>query len=354
MMPKPPRPRRPPARALLLLAALAVASCAGPRPPAASAAVSPPPALSKAGYGLSSAVARAAPAAVGIHVLRAPVRSAEGPRTARDAEAETVVGAGFLIDGAGHLVTAAHVIDAAQKIIVRLVDQQIVQAELVGLDAVADIALLRIPLPWPVDPPLARPRSVDAGDFVFAIGDPYGLDRSVSAGIVAATNRHFEDDPELVYLQTDLPLHPGDSGGPLIDAAGAIVGMNARIVVGSVESPGLALAVPIDIVLAVARELAGGPRRPRLGARFEDVLPAEALQARRRYATGARISAIESGGLAERMRLAIDDVVVGFNGAPVGDSGDLVRALYALAPDESLRLTVWRGGEYLELAAAAR
>ena len=123
---------------------------------------------------------------------------------------------------------------------------------------------------------------------MLSVGEPYGLNRSVAAGIVGGMDRHFSDDPELLFVQTDLALNPGNSGGPLLDAAGDIVGMNMRTVVGAYGAPGVSLSIPIEIVLDVVAELraSGSIVRPRLGAEFDDVPRAVALRARPRHDPG--------------------------------------------------------------------
>jgi hypothetical protein len=164
---------------------------------------------------------------------------------------------------------------------------------------------------------------------VLAIGEPYGLDRSVAAGIVGGRSRHFAEDGELLFIQTDLSLNPGNSGGPLLDTEGRIVGMNLRTVVGALGGPGLSLSVPIEVVLQITAEIAahGSVTRPRLGAGFEDVTPFVAVARGRAYASGALIHDVTPGSVAARLGLREGDIVVGMNGTAIGDSADLARAL---------------------------
>jgi serine protease Do len=264
---------------------------------------------------------------------------------------EGTIGAGFFIDGEGHIVTAGHVVVQAREVLVKLQSQQVLRAELLGYDADTDIALLRVPPPPGVQPVLGHSLSLRPGDWVLAMGEPYGLARTVMAGIVGGTNRHFSDDRDSAFIQTDVALGPGNSGGPLLDVSGVIVGMNSRVVVGSFGSPGLGLAVPIEIVLQVAQELRGQPTivRPRLGARFSDVTPQAAIKARRAYASGALITEVEPQGLARTLRLQVGDIITGMNGQPVGDGADLVRLLLSWRSAPGTVFTLYRDGQYRQI-----
>jgi serine protease Do len=309
----------------------------------------------------AAALARAMPAVVGVYGVgdSAAADLAQGPTADLAPEApdllETTlsarIGAGFFIAADGLVVTAAHVVAGAKDVIVGLPDQRIVRASTVGIDAGTDIALLRVPVTLPAPPPLGTSVVLRAGDWVLAVGEPYGMDRSVVAGIVGGRGRHFAEDAELLYIQSDLALNPGNSGGPLLDMQGSIVAMNLRTVVGAIGSPGLSLSVPIEVVQQIVAELAdhGRRRRPRLGAVFEDVQPVAAFAAGRATASGALLSSVTPGSLAQRLGLRAGDIVVAMNGSAIGDSADLVRVLLAWTDVEHTRVTVFRGGRYVHL-----
>lgn len=269
-------------------------------------------------------------------------------------EDEPRVGAGFFIDDQGRIATAAHLLGDVEQILVALPDKRLVQAEVLGRDDTTDIALLRVegaPKVRPVFAPGARLR---VGDWVMAVGEPFGLEHSASAGIVSGKDRHFGDDGELVFIQSDVALNPGNSGGPLLDANGAIVGMNARTIVGPAGSPGASLAVPIDIVLQIVGEFrtpGASAARPRLGAQFDDVPPLAAWAAGRHEATGALILAVPQGSLAEQLQLRVGDVIVEMNGHRVNGSADLVTALLAWRKFHGTRISVLRGGKSVLLTA---
>lgn len=265
---------------------------------------------------------------------------------------EPRVGAGFFVDDRGGIATAAHLLGEAQQILISLPDKRLLAAEVEGRDEAADVALLRISPPPRARPEFANAGSLQVGDWVIAVGEPFGLEHSMSAGVVSGKDRHFGDDGELVFIQSDVALNPGNSGGPLLDASGAIVGMNARTIVGPVGTPGASLAIPIDIVMQIIGELREGksaPARPRLGAQFDDVPPLTAWSRGRRETSGALILSVPRGTLAERLQLRAGDIVTMMNGRPVGGSADLVTALLAWRKLAETRIVVQRAGRELVL-----
>jgi serine protease Do len=264
---------------------------------------------------------------------------------------ESRIGAGFFVDAGGTVVTSAHLVADAQRILVRLPDKRVVPAELSGADAEADVAVLKVVSAMAGTPMFGRSTTLRPGDWVLAIGEPYGLTRSVSAGIVGGKDRHFVADREVLFIQSDLALNPGNSGGPLLDASGAIVGMNTRTLAASPGAPGLSLSVPIEIVLQIVAELRerGAVPRPRLGAYFDDVSPPVAWAEGRREAGGALILSVPRGSLAERLDLRAGDIVVAMNGRPIGDSAEFTRALLAWRTTAGTRLLVYRAGKRQQL-----
>jgi S1-C subfamily serine protease len=320
---------------LLLAAAMAVA----PLPLPAWAAGAIGKASSAHPSSLAAAFRRGAASAVGIYLF---VPGEEEPR----------IGAGFLLDDHGAIATVAHLFDSEQQILVALPDKRLLAATVEGLDRASDVALLRVSPAPRAQPMLGRSDSLQVGEWVLAVGEPFGLERSASVGIVSGKDRHFGDDGELMFIQSDVALNPGNSGGPLLDATGAIVGMNARTIVGPLGTPGASLAIPIDLVMQIVGELRQpdtAPRRPRLGALFDDVSPAAARAAGRNDISGAVILSVARGSLAERMQLHADDVVTMMNGRPVTGSADLVNALLAWRSTANTQIVVRRAGRELAL-----
>ena len=358
--------RRPPAgvaRALQRTGqALGVLACAALL--AACTAV-PLPVPAPAPPGFAGAVSRGAAFAVGVYGI-AGDEEAAGPKLLDDeplpAKGDelapwsppgqpTRIGAGFFLDGDGSIATAAHVVATARQVLVKLPDQRVLEARVVAADSDMDVALLEVAAA-PVSPPvIGRSAALRAGDWVLAVGEPYGLARSVVAGIVGGRARHFAEDGEVMFIQSDLTLNPGNSGGPLLDSSGAIVGMSLRTVVGPYGTSGVSLFVPVEVVQQVIAELrsSGSSPRPRLGAGFEDVSPLAAWRAGRADARGAYIGSVAPGSVAERLGLRPGDIVVGMNGRALGDSADFVRALLSWRSLAGTTLTVYREGAYREL-----
>lgn len=332
----------------------------------AAAPVRAGPALSGAAPStFAAALQRALPVTVGIYavgrsaeappstsgdLLSLPVRPAPRDEDRAGAVEEGRIGAGFVVDRAGWIATAAHVVSGAQRIIVKLSDRRVVPAVLVGADEDSDIALLRVPIALP-EPHFTTSDHLRAGDWVLAVGEPYGFSGSVAAGVVGGLDRHLSEEPELLFIQSDLAINPGNSGGPLIDATGAVVGMNSRNVISTFGAAGVSLSVPVEIVMRIVADLRENPSRarPKLGATFQDVSPPAALAAGRTQATGVLIGGLVPDGLAERAGIEAGDIVVGINGRPVADSAGLVRALRLMQNAASADFTIWRDRQFIEL-----
>jgi serine protease Do len=301
------------------------------------------------------ALRRALPPVIGVYGVNASATEnrADEPHPWSGPTTSAAIGAGFFIDEQGFAVTAAHVVVNASRVIVKLSDQRVFEAALVSHDAETDIALIKVPLVPSPTPAIGRSTALRAGDWVLAVGEPYGLARSVVAGVVGGRTRHFADDREGLYLQSDLALNPGNSGGPLLDANGAIVGMNLRTVVGPYGTAGVSLSIPIETVVQVVSELQSGqPRmRPRLGASFEDVSPLAALAAGRAYASGALVTEVSPNSAARLIGLRASDIVVGMNGVPLEDSADLARLLLSWRVVSGTQMVVYREGRYELLKA---
>lgn len=343
-----------------------LAACADTAPLVAPVAMPSVPGAVTAPPSFSAALRTALPSVAGVYGMGAStVRPGQPPTalTRGDERAPwstpfqpATVGGGFFIDAAGTLVTAAHVVANTRQVLVKSADQRVHVAELVAIDDEMDIALLRIKADsLPLAPLLGHSGASRPGDWVLAVGEPFGLHRSVVAGIVSGRARHFSEDSESFFVQSDLALNPGNSGGPLLNASGQIIGMNLRTIVGPFGTAGMSLSVPIETVLQIADELKRGEaaQRPRLGAGFEDVSAAAALDAGRSYANGALIHRIDTHGMARRLGLRIGDIVVGIDGHAVEDSADLARWLLAWRNKSPIALIVWREREYHQLKTVA-
>jgi len=260
------------------------------------------------------------------------------------------LGSGFVIREDGLIVTNRHVIVGARTVRVRIPDGREVSARIVGSDAVTDIALLKIDAGRLPALRLGSSQTVAVGDAVIAIGNPYGLGQSVSAGIISARGRILEDDPYIDFLQTDAAINRGNSGGPLVTMDGTVVGVTSAIFSPSGGSVGLGFAIPAETVATVARELEAHGRVARgyFGISAQAVTPQLAIALRMKSATGALITGVDAQGPAAGT-LSIGDVIL-----RVGPSTltfkDLSKVTARLSPDALVTLTILRSGKQQSVA----
>jgi serine protease Do len=272
-----------------------------------------------------------------------------------------VFGSGFLISADGYIVTNAHLVEhAPDEIVVRLFDRREFKARLVGADPVSDIALVKIEAQGLPIVRVGDSRKLQPGQWVAAIGSPFGLERSVTAGIVSATGRMLPEEGYVPFIQTDVALNPGNSGGPLLDLRGEVIGVNSVIYSASGGFMGLSFAVPIEVAMDVARELRahGVVTRGRIGVRLQELSSELAAALGVPGGAGALLLDVFRDGPAERAGLRPGDVVVSFAGQPVRDHTDLMRLAAHARPGESVATDFVRQGErrrlFLAVGAARR
>lgn len=259
-------------------------------------------------------------------------------------------GSGFIISADGYVVTNNHVVAGAQEIVVSLADDRQFPARLVGRDPPTDLAVLKIDssdLPFVS---FARSASPQVGDWVVAVGNPFGLGGTATAGIVSARGREI-GEAFVSYLQIDAPINSGNSGGPSFDLHGRVVGVNTAIFSPSGGSVGIGFAIPADLAESVVQQLIRNGRvvRGYLGVGAQDLTPALAVRLGVRGQRGAVIAGIDPRGPASG-QLRPGDVVVAVGGQPVAGAGALTRAVAAAAPGSELRLRVLRDGRPVEVA----
>ena len=262
----------------------------------------------------------------------------------------TGAGSGFIIDPDGTIVTNHHVVGTATRIVVALSDGTRLPASLVGSDELTDVAVIKVNAPRRL--PAASwgdSRAVEPGDWVVAMGNPFGLGGSVSAGIVSARGRDIGASPFDDFLQIDAPINPGNSGGPLFNTAGEVVGVNTAIFSPTGSSVGIGFAIPSELVARIVTELRAKGRIERgwLGVSLQDV-PAQESG----VAGGIGVGAVERNGPAARGGLRPGDVIVGINGDVVETSRALIRIVAATPPGETVRLAVRRAGQAVNLSVA--
>ncbi len=264
------------------------------------------------------------------------------------------LGSGFIIDPSGLVVTNNHVIDGADEITVTLHDNTVLKATLVGRDESGDIALLRVKPDKPL-PAVAFGDSDKArvGDWVIAIGNPFGLGGSVTAGIVSARGRNIHQGPYDYFLQTDAAINQGNSGGPLFDMDGNVVGMNTAIYSRSGGSVGIGFSIPSNMVKTVVAQLrdVGHPVRGWLGVRIQQVTPDIAESLGLKEPTGAMIAGVNDDGPADKAKIRNGDIILKFNGQTVKDMPSLPRIVAENEVGKQVPIILWRDGKEVTVQA---
>lgn len=255
-------------------------------------------------------------------------------------------GSGFIIDPDGTILTNAHVVENADEVVVKLIDKREFKAKVVGLDKQTDVAVLKIAAKNLPTVKIGNPEQARVGEWVMAIGSPFGFENSVTAGIISAKSRTLPDEGYVPFMQTDVAINPGNSGGPLLNARGEVIGINSQIYSGSGGYQGLSFAIPIDVAMAVERQLVttGKVSRGRLGVTIQDVNQELADSFGLDRPRGALVSGVESGSPAAKAGIEPGDIILGFNGREVAKSGDLPAQVGSTAPGSSATLQVWRKG----------
>lgn len=275
------------------------------------------------------------------------------PQMPRQHEAQSL-GSGFIISADGYILTNAHVVDRADKITVRLTDKREFKARVIGADKRTDVALLKIEASGLPKVQLGQPEQLKVGEWVLAIGSPFGFDSSVTAGIVSAKGRSLPQENFVPFIQTDVAINPGNSGGPLFNMKGEVVGINSQIYSRSGGYMGLSFAIPIDVAMEVVNQLrtTGKVTRGRIGVTIQEVTRELAESFGLAKASGALISGVEKGGPADKAGIRASDVILKFGGKTVDSSSDLPRMVAAAKPGSKVPVVVWRKGNTLEVLVA--
>jgi serine protease DegQ len=304
--------------------------------------------------GFRAAAAKASASVVNIYTRKAPPRQLPGwlrPYGGSDEEAaqgQSSLGSGVIVAAQGFILTNNHVVDGADEIAVMLPGGKVAEARVVGTDPETDLAVLRVEAKGLQPITFADPASVQIGDIVLAVGDPFGVGQTVTQGIVSATGRNrlgintFEN-----FIQTDAAINPGNSGGALVDTSGHLVGINTAIYSRSGGSQGIGFAIPVSLARQVMEQIIATGRVSRgwLGVSARDVIH-ETTGA----AAGAALVAVQRGGPAERAGLRAGDTVMSINGKDIGDTAALINETAALSPGTKAQFKVMRGREALSLA----
>ncbi len=261
------------------------------------------------------------------------------------------MGSGFIVAADGLILTNAHVVKDATTVTVRLADRREFVAKVLGSDTTTDIAVLRIDAQGLPTVRLGDPQQLQVGDPVLAIGAPYGLTQTATAGIVSATGRALPGDGAVPFIQTDAAVNPGNSGGPLFDAAGNVVGINAQIYSRSGGYQGVSFAIPVDVAMRVSRQIeaTGQARHARLGVVVQDVTQALADSFGLPRPDGALVSQVAPDSPAARAGLKAGDVILRIDGEPTVQAGALSVRIAQATPGDRIQLSVWRGQQSQDL-----
>ena len=262
-------------------------------------------------------------------------------------------GSGFIVSADGLILTNAHVVRDAKEVMVKLTDRREFQAKVLGADPKTDVAVLKIDAKNLPVVPLGSARNLKVGEWVLAIGSPFGFDNSVTAGVVSAKGRSLPDDSLVPFIQTDVAVNPGNSGGPLFNARGEVVGINSQIYSHTGGYQGLSFAIPIDLATKVKDQIVatGHASHARLGVAIQEVNQTLADSFKLDKPEGALVSSVDPGGPADKAGLKTGDVIRKVNGQPIVASGDLPALIGGAAPGEKMTLEIWRQGKREELTA---
>ncbi|MGE5865644.1 MAG: Do family serine endopeptidase [Rhizobacter sp.] len=262
-------------------------------------------------------------------------------------------GSGFIISADGLILTNAHVVRDAKEVTVKLSDRREFAAKVLGSDPTTDVAVLRIDAK---DLPVVRlgdPQNLEVGDPVLAIGAPYGFEQTATSGIVSAKGRSLPGDAMVPFIQTDAAVNPGNSGGPLFDGSGSVVGINAQIYSQSGGFQGLSFAIPINVALKVKDQIVatGRASHGRLGVVIQDLNQSLAESFGLNRPNGALVSRVSPDSAAAAAGLKPGDVITEVNGEPIDRSGALSSRIGLASPGDKVKLTVWRDRKAQQLEA---
>ncbi len=275
------------------------------------------------------------------------------PNTAPEQPGGTAMGSGFLISSDGKILTNRHVIDGADQVIVHLSDRRELIAKVIGSDPLSDVALLKVQATGLPFLKLGTATALKPGQWVIAIGSPFGLDHSVSAGIVSAVGRRSLDPSQqyVPFIQTDVAINRGNSGGPLLNMSGEVVGINSQIFSSTGGFEGISFAIPIETAMNAVQQLqaTGKVSRGQLGVHIQEVDREMMKGLGLDRASGALVNDVEHGSAAAKAGIRAGDVIVAFNGQPIASASDLPPLVGSAAPGSHASVRIVRDGKTIEL-----
>ncbi len=258
---------------------------------------------------------------------------------------------GFIVSADGYILTNAHVVRASADVTVKLADRREFKAKVIGIDELTDIAVLKIDAKGLAVVKLGDPRSIRVGEWVLAIGSPFGLENTVTAGIVSATSRSLPDGIYVPFIQTDAAVNPGNSGGPLLNMNGEVIGINSQIYSLTGGYQGLSFAIPIDVAAKVKDELIarGRVERGRIGVVVQELTQPLARSFDLDKPAGALVNSVEKNGPAARAGIQPGDVILALNGVKIERSSELPLLIAQIKPGVKVTVEIWRKGARKEV-----
>jgi len=262
-------------------------------------------------------------------------------------------GSGFIVSPDGIILTNAHVVRDATEVTVKLTDRREFTAKVLGSDAKTDVAVLKIEAKNLPTVTTGKIQDLRVGEWVLAIGAPFGFENSVTAGVVSAKGRSLPDDSAVPFIQTDVAVNPGNSGGPLFNTKGEVIGINSQIYSRTGGYQGLSFAIPIDLALKIKDQIVahGKVEHARLGVTIQEVNQALADSFKLDRPEGALVSSVERGGPADKSGLKTGDIIRKVDGKLISSSGDLPAIISLAMPGDKVTLEVWRKGESQQIDA---
>jgi serine protease Do len=306
-----------------------------------------------------------------VNVVTTRTRGGAGPDSADDPLAEFLrrfmpqqppdagpergqgIGSGFIISTDGYVLTNAHVVAEADEVTVRLADSREFKGKIVGVDTRTDVALLKLGATGLPTVKLGNSENLKVGEWVAAIGSPFGFVNTITAGIVSAKGRSLPDESFVPFIQTDVAVNPGNSGGPLLNLRGEVVGINSAIYSRTGGYMGVSFAIPIEVALDVGKQLqaTGKVTRGRLGVQIQALTPELAKSFKLPNTTGVLVAAVEPKSPADQAGLQPGDVILAYEGKPVTSATELPRVVAATRPGTAVTMDVWRGGAKRQIKA---
>ncbi|HYD63229.1 MAG TPA: Do family serine endopeptidase [Noviherbaspirillum sp.] len=354
---------------LLLLAACSPKQEDAPPPSAPAPAQAPPPPVTGSGVQLPSfvnLVKQQGPAVVNISATRQGQGNGLGMRQGDPlyeffrrfggdpdmGEApQRSLGSGFIISSDGYILTNAHVIDQTDTVTVKLTDKRQFKAKVIGADVYTDVALIKIDAKDLPAVKIGNPASIEPGEWVAAIGSPFGFESSVTVGVVSAKGRLLPSGSYVPFIQTDVAVNPGNSGGPLFSTSGEVIGINSQIYSQTGGYMGIAFAIPIDIAMGISQQLreSGKVTRGRIGVQLQELTQDIASSLGLKGTEGALVAAVQQGGPADKAGIKPGDVIVEYNGQPVQTTADLARLVGGTKPGTTVVAKALREGKHTEV-----